>query len=210
MAVVGQAGASFQIAWDTQINTVRIIRSSDDPSTELADLPVTTLSYIDVVPSAVVGDVLEWTVVDLVTSALDIVSYTVRDDGEAYTYGKVDLLVSAIRYADLERVKARLGITDTAYDADITQAVIACETAMDLYWGRSLPDTGINPQWPGVPVQVSQAAENLAVAVWKQVDAPFGQAGGDVFGTIDFDDEARRIITRSPMLRGLRVTYGVA
>lgn len=129
-----------------------------------------------------------------------------------FTYGPVDYLADTIRYADIVKVKKRLNIDDTSWDDEITQAIVSAEVAMDLYWGRSFPDTGDNPEIPGIPVQVSQAAENVAVAVFKQTDAPFGVAGSDALalGDLDFDDLVRREIQRSPLLRGFRRGWGIS
>ncbi len=108
-------------------------------------------------------------------------------------------------------MKRRRGITTGDYDRELTQANISAETSKDRFWQRSFPDTGTNPQYAGVPAQVRQAAENVAVAYFKQTDAPFGVAGSDEFmGAMDIDDMARREIMRSPLLKGFRVAFGVA
>ena len=212
MAVVGQYGASFQIVWTSTGNPVRFQRSSESPSLVLADqLPASQTYFIEVVPTAQTGDTLEWTVVDLVTSNLDIATYEVVDDSVPYTYGDVNWLETDPRYASLNAVKKRLQITDTSWDAEITQAIVSAEVAMDVYWGRSLPDTGLNPEIPGIPSQVTQAAENIAVAVLKQTDAPFGVAGSDEYlGELDIDDAVRRELNRSPLLRGMRRGWGLS
>ena len=172
-------------------------------------------SYTDTVTGLTVGDDVTYRITDVdtpVDTGDGILTWV--DSDTAYTYGNVDYLASAIRYGNLDTVKGRLGIdvADTSWDTDLTQAIVSAEVAMDLYWGRSFPDTGDNPEIPGIPVQVRQAAENVAVAVFKQTDAPFGTAGSDAFsmGELDFDDLARREIHRSPLLRGFRRGWGVS
>ena len=103
-------------------------------------------------------------------------------------------------------------MTSTSWDSVITQSIVAAELAIDNHMGGAFPltTTGDTPA-SGVPVNVKQAAENVAVAVLKQTDAPFGTAGSDDFmGELDIDDAARREITRTPLLMGMRETWGVA
>jgi hypothetical protein len=129
------------------------------------------------------------------------------------TYGPVDPLASTIRYASLDEVKRRLGIpaTDTSRDAALTQTIIAGEVAMDQWFHRSLPDTGDNPAIPGVPEPVKQAAENIAVAFWKQTESPFGVAGSDEWiGELSVTEMVRREMLRSPLMVGYRVGFGIA
>lgn len=129
------------------------------------------------------------------------------------TYGEVDPLADTIRYADIDVVKRRIGLdpNDTTWDTELTQAIISAEIAIDQYLGRSFPDTGDFPVIAGIPIPITQAAENTAIAVLKQTDAPFGQTGSDgLFGDLDVGDLVRAELYRSPLLAGYRHKWGVA
>jgi hypothetical protein len=136
-----------------------------------------------------------------------------------YDYGPVDALADAPRYTTLTEVKARLGITTTAKDDAITQAIVAAEYAIDVHNGRSFPDgPGVPDETrpgpiQGIPEAVKAAALSASIAVFKEADAPTGTAGSDAFiGVIDVSDIARRVIGRSVILVGFRVpdSYGTA
>ena len=170
-------------------------------------------SFIDIVDGLTFTDTVDYRITDVDTPAdTGTAGITYSDLDTPFTFGKVNYLADTIRYGSIDVVKQRLNITDTSWDTEITQALISAEVAMDIYWGRSFPDTGTNPEIPGIPVQVRQAAENVAVAVLKQTDAPFGVAGSDAFalGELDFDDQARRELMRSPLLKGFRRGWGVS
>lgn len=131
------------------------------------------------------------------------------DLDEAFTYGVPDVAATTIRYTTLDRVKARLNISGTDWDTELTAAIISAEIALDLNLGRSFPDTGTNPRYPFVPVPIAQAATNVAVAVAKATDAPFGQSSSaDLYGELEVADVVRREIQRSPILVGFRVRSG--
>ena len=134
-----------------------------------------------------------------------------------YNYGPVDPLASAFRYTTLALMKGRLNIpiADTTKDADLTQAGIAAEYAIDVSLGRSFPDgPGVPDESEpgpvqGIPEAVKVAALQTAIAVYKEADAPVGTAGSDdFFGAIEVQDIARRIVERSITLRGFKVDAG--
>ena len=81
---------------------------------------------------------------------------------------------------------------------------------MDVYLGRSFPDTGENPQIIGVPESIQNAALSLAIAFWKEADAPMGTAGSDsFFGELSVAESTRQMLERAPGLVGFRVSWGV-
>ena len=65
-------------------------------------------------------------------------------------------------------------MTQTAYDDRVTQAIVASELQMDVYMQRSFPDVGDNPQIPGVPQAIVEAATSISASVYKQGDMPLG------------------------------------
>ena len=127
------------------------------------------------------------------------------------TWAPANTAAATIRYTTLADVKARLQITGTEWDTILTQAIISAEIAMDKWLGRSFPDSGDNPEFPYIPVDIRQAAGNLSVAMARQMDAPFGTSGSsDLFGEIDLGDQVRTALERSPLLRGYRAQWGVS
>lgn len=61
-----------------------------------------------------------------------------------------------------------------------------------------------------VPAAVTQAATSIAHAIYKAGDAPTGTAGSDaLLGALDVSELVRREISRNPLLRGLKATFGV-
>lgn len=83
---------------------------------------------------------------------------------------------------------------------------------MDTLNGRSFPDTGINPEIPGIPQGVRTWALDVAVEIWRLRDTAAGFTAGsdDWVGTIDVLEAARRAIRRNPLALGWRVAWGVA
>ena len=130
------------------------------------------------------------------------------------TYGPVDYLITDIRYTTLEQVKLAMGVTDTSLDAQATQSIVTFETMIDVYLGRSFPDTGDNPDIDGIPVVVQQAALVGSMRIWKTLDSPGGTGGSDAEGFIGlYEPEAvARTAFNSikPMLGGLKTQWGVA
>jgi hypothetical protein len=112
---------------------------------------------------------------------------------------------TTIRYASLDTIKLRLGITTNQWDAAITEATVSAENAIDLYLGAAI-DISETP----APVQITQAAENIAIAVFKTTDTPFGVAGsGEYLGEFNLEDEVQREF-RSRLLRGFKVSWGLS
>lgn len=162
----------------------------------------------------VAGDVVTYRLVDPAGPTVLVTGtpLTLADTGAPFTYGPVDPLASTIRYTTLDEVKLALGISDTVLDTPLTQAIIAGEVAMDTLNGRSFPDTGINPEIPGVPQGVRVWALDVAVEIWRLRDTAAGFTAGsdDWVGTIDVLEAARRAIRRNPLALGWRVAWGVA
>jgi len=128
------------------------------------------------------------------------------------TYGPVDPLADAIRYTTLDDVKTALGITDTKFDTQLTQAIISAEVAIDQLNGRSFPDTGGSPAIDGIPEPVKVWALDASVATWKLRDTPTGFTAGsdDWLGEIDATEAARRALRRNPMALGWKISAGLA
>jgi len=172
----------------------------------------TFTDYIDDVGLSV-GDTLVYGIVnqdDLETAQTPTLTW--RDLDAPFTYGPVNALVDTIRYTSLAEVKARLGIdaADVDQDAIIQQSAIAAEIQIDQMNGRSFPDTGENPEWPGVPEPIRSWATDSAIAVYSRANAPFGRAGSDNWiGTLDVRDEVERALRRNPLALGYQVTFGV-
>jgi hypothetical protein len=136
---------------------------------------------------------------------------TLADLTLPYTYGPVSYLATTARYTTVAAVKERLAIetADTSRDADILSAIIASELALDIFMHRSFPDTGENPQIPGVPDGIAQAALQTAIATWKEADAPTGSSGSEAFmGALSVSQTTRTMIQQSAVLVGLRVGFG--
>ncbi|RLB63031.1 MAG: hypothetical protein DRH08_11610, partial [Deltaproteobacteria bacterium] len=103
----------------------------------------------------------------------------------------------------------RIPDTETGFDEDLTEAIVASEIALDFELGRSFPDTGTNPQYAFVPRNISMLCTSAAIAVYKAADAPFGTAGSeDWFGAQSIADVASQTIRRSPLIRGFQVSFG--
>lgn len=167
--------------------------------------------YLDVRPPDP-GQFVAYRIVDLDTATEgDSTAFEVVDTDADYTFGAVDPLVDTIRYTTLEAVKARMGIEHTEADTALTSAIISAEVAIDQINGRSLPDSGINPEIPGVPEAIRTWALDASIAIWKAADAPFGQGGGDAWlGSLDVQNITERVLRRHPLALGYKVTWGVA
>lgn len=121
------------------------------------------------------------------------------------------------RYTTVELVKERLEIqdTDTSRDDAILEAIVAAQWGIDVFCGRGFPDIDDPPDDPAiitiVPKSIENAALSLAIAFWKEADAPGGVSGSDsFFGTLSTADTTRMMLQRSPGLVGFRVSFGVA
>jgi hypothetical protein len=166
--------------------------------------------YLDPIGAVGFGQLITYTISSGPDSSAPT-SITKVDRTVPYTYGPVLPLASTIRYTSLAAVKARLGITVTVSDAQLTEACIAAETAIDQILGRSFPDTGVNPEIQGVPAAIASWATDAAIAVWKAADAPFGSAGSESWiGVVDVTDQTMRVLRHHPLALGYKVTFGVA
>lgn len=115
----------------------------------------------------------------------------------------VNELASSVRYGSLSAVKAKLGVSTTAKDTRLTQALIAAEIQIDRHLGAGFSGT--------IPKPIVEAAENIAMAVYKAGDSPTGTMGSDDWiGTIDVSEEVRREFQRNSMLVGFRESWGIA
>lgn len=167
-------------------------------------------SYIDLTPPAA-GVVAEYHITDVDTTFFGVGTITLADLDVPYTFGTVDPLVDVPRYTTLDDVKQRLGITNAESDDLITQSIVGAEVAMDQINGRSFPDTGTNPEIPGIPSAISAWATDASIAVWKATDAPFGQGGGDAWlGSLDIQGITERVLRRHPLALGYQVSWGVS
>lgn len=129
------------------------------------------------------------------------------------SYGPVDWNVTTIRYTSLADVKQRLGLgADATWDAQITEATVAAEVALDAHLGRSFPDVDPDPVITVVPEGVKQVALAAAVGVYQSGSAPFGTTGSDAFalGAVNVPEVIRTEVQRNPLLTGLKVSWGVA
>lgn len=169
--------------------------------------------WVDTNPPPTVGDTVRYSVTDDTTGDIgEGNTLTIRDLEVPFTFGTIDALVDTIRYTTLIDVKRRLGllVTDTTNDDLITQSTVAAEIQIDQMNGRSFPDTGANPEWPGIPEPIASWATDAAVAVYKRADAPFGTAGSENWiGTLDVADEVERALRRNPLAVGYKVSFGI-
>lgn len=194
----------------------KIDRTLNPPAAPLVlvtDLAGTTLLFADDLTQAglVVGDILEYGITDVDTTTATTVLITMADLEVPFTFGLVDPLASTARYTTVDDVKQRMGITHAEQDLALLSAVVAAEVAIDQWNGRSFPDTGDNPEIPGVPEAIRTWALDASIAVWKAADAPFGQGGGDAWlGALDIAQITERIIRRHPLSLGYKVSWGVA
>ena len=158
-----------------------------------------------------VGQSIVYRVENNITLDSDTATVVLADPSEPFTYGQVNPLATEPRYTTVAKVKELIGPTAPAKDERIKTAIVASEIQIDQTLHRSFPDTGSNPEIAGVPLPIVQAATNIAVAVFKAGDSPFGVAGSDEFiGTISVADETRREFAGNPMLYGYRVGFGIA
>ena len=166
----------------------------------------------DTIGDVAIGDVAEYVVRSLDAGQFfDAPFLTIGDPDVPWTYGPPRADADAPRYTSLETVRRRLRIpaTETGFDEDLEEAVIASEIALDFELGRSFPDTGSNPQYPFVPRSIAMICTAAAIAVYKAADAPFGTAGAEEwFGAQSVADVAAQSIRRNPLIRGFQVSFG--
>lgn len=127
-------------------------------------------------------------------------------------YGPVDPLAAAPRYTTVLTVKERLRIpaATATYDDRIERAIVAAEVGIDIELGRSFPDQTGGPI-EGIPEAIKEAATAIAVAIYKGGDAPTGSAGADDWiGTLDVSELVRAEFRGNPLLKGFKVSWGIA
>lgn len=109
-----------------------------------------------------------------------------------------------IRYTTLAAVKRQIGINDAAWDSEVTQAIIALETMMDVWMERSYEDP--------VPEQVSQAALVGGCEIFKLADGTMQGSDADGFiGMLDPASAARAGFgVAKTLLVGTKVAWGTA
>jgi len=205
----------------------QIRRLVPEPLTLITYNVPTVYTYVSYEPIAdlgiVDGDLMTWRCQSQTTGSLDTASVLYRSAGAA-----VDPNVQLPRYTTLDEVKARLRIppTTTTFDDRITEAIVAGEYSLDAEMGRSFPDgpteltaTHYDNVVAGitavpitvVPVAVKNAATQIAMRLYKAGDAPAGVAGSDdMFGALDLTEAVRAEISRSPVLRGFKVSWGIS
>lgn len=168
-------------------------------------------AFVDITPSWTPGDSIEYRIEDVDTSTADTTPARVVNDLDLpFTYGPVQEF-DVIRYTSLDAVKTAIGIPLTNSDRDdqITENIIAGESAIDRELGRSFPDSGLNPKIQTVPIAIVNLAKKAAIAGYTGDHAPFGTAGSDEWmGSISVADAVSQTIRRSPLMRGYQVTFG--
>lgn len=182
------------------------------PLLEVAVVQGNQTVVIDSTVEAVAGDLATYHVTDLDSSTGEVVELQLVDLDEEFTNAPPDPLASVPRYTDLATVKRRLRIptANTDFDEDLTEAIVAAEIALDYELGQSFPSTGDNPQYAGIPKNVRTLCTSAAIAVYKAADAPLGTAGSDDwFGALTIADVASQTIRRSPLIRGLQLSFGI-
>ena len=185
--------------------------NAPSPVQVLAQLAGAIHLFTDDIAGLLPGDVIEYSVQDLDTLTIGLATITLADLDAPFTFGPVNPLADQIRYTTLADVKARLGITHAETDDLLSDAIISAEVAIDQWNGRSFPDTGANPEIPGVPQAIATWATDASIAIWKAADAPFGQGGGDAWlGALDIQTITERVLRRHPLSLGYKVSWGVA
>ena len=211
MRVTQDSRFEFTSYWNLDTPVAVDLFRSDVEIDFVASFPSNQVYFTDVYEDATPGTIIEYIIFDQQTASFISAEILVRNPDIPFTYGSVDPLVDVIRYGSLDSVKQRLGFNDAKWDVALTQAMIAGEVAIDIGLGRSFPDSGGNPQVIGVPEQIKQASENIAVKIFKMLDAPFGTAGSEGFlGELDLTEIVRREIMFNPLLGGYQVAWGVA
>ena len=163
--------------------------------------------------------------VDLEVANATRYSYTVTGETEAVAssaavavpgpraIGHIDYLAAAARYSTIAAMKTELNLAaaDVSRDAQLLQALIAAEVAVDSHFGRSFPDPS-GGEIEGIPEAVKQMSLQAAMAVVLDAGAPDGSSGSDDWlGALPVDkvEVIRRTIAASPLGRGLRAGFGV-
>lgn len=198
----GDPAAGFDIGID--INTAGVIG--------LGVLSGTQRLWVDAAALWVPGDSVQYEVIDKNTLTVGLTQVLLMADLEQpFTFGAVNPLADVIRYTSLDDVKQRMGITNAESDDLLTQSIISAEIAIDQVNQRSFPDTGTNPEIPGIPQPIADWALDASIAIWKAADAPFGQGGGDAWlGGLDVQNITERVLRRHPLALGYKAAWGLA
>jgi hypothetical protein len=209
MRIVQESRFGFSVYWDLEVPQSVLLFRGDTQLVFLGTFPFDHPFAGDINNGVAIGQEVTYMVTGSSSLLLDTIVVLEADEGPE-TFGPIDPLVDRIRYTSLELVKARLGITHTEADVQLTSAIISAEVAIDYWNGRSFPDTGTNPEIAGVPEGIRTWATDASIAVWKAADAPFGQGGGDAWlGALDIQQITERVIRRHPLSLGYKVSWGV-
>ena len=122
-----------------------------------------------------------------------------------YPVAPPDPTETAIRYTTLAAVKRQLGITDTAWDDEATQAIVTVKMLIDQYVGGVFVDP--------IPEAVRQAAYAGGIEVSKLagLSSTGGSDDNGFFGIVDPAASARAAFNVvKPMLYGLRISWGLS
>lgn len=117
-----------------------------------------------------------------------------------------DPTIDTIRYTTLAAVKKQLGVNDTAWDDEATQAIITVETLIDQYVGGTFTD-------PDIPEAVRQAAYAGGIEVFKLagLSSTGGSSDDGFLGIVDPASAARAAFNViRPTLYGLRISFGIS
>ena len=131
-------------------------------------------------------------------------------------YGPVNPLETVPRYTTVDDVKKALEINDVTFDAEITQAIVAAEIAMDTFNGRSFPDLPLvepieGDEIDGIPDPIKVWALSASIGTFKLRDTVMGSFGADDWlGSVDVNEQARRALHRNPLAYSYRVAFGIA
>lgn len=123
-----------------------------------------------------------------------------------YPVAPADPLGATIRYTSLAAVKKQLGINDTVWDDEATQAIVTVEHMIDEYVGGVFTD-------PNIPEQVRQAAYAGGIEVFKLagLSSTGGSDDNGFLGIVDPAGAARAAFNViRPTLYGLRILWGIS
>ena len=209
-----------EIVWQSDVSPVlgfEVFREVNAGAAKtLGTVPDVTRLFTDstIITAALeVGDSLVYSVVDLDAAVAESASPIILQDLDVpFTFGQINYLYTGDpRYTTVDAVKKALEITDTILDVEVAQAINAAELQIDVRLDRSFPDTGTNPQIPGVPSAIQVAALSATIGTLKLRDTVYGSAGTDDWlGSVDVGEQVRRVFLRNPLLAGYVVGFGLA
>ncbi len=123
-----------------------------------------------------------------------------------YPVAPADPLGTDIRYTTLAAVKKQLGISDSVWDVEATQAIVSVEHMIDEYVGGVFTA-------PNIPEQVRQAAYAGGIEVFKLagLSSTGGSDDAGFLGIVDPAGAARAAFNVvKPLLYGLRISWGLS